>query len=124
MAILAHEGNLVRRVTEGEDTVLILVISQTMRHNHQQFGETLTMELYHETVKVRKPIGDNHAVGYLIGQDSNLNILLLGIFVIVKQTPLAYKVLFETYFDIMCPEPSFIPKCILTDQIEAVTIAL
>lgn len=124
MAILAHEGNIVRRVTEGEDTVLILVISQTMRYNYQKFGETVTMEIYHETVKVRKPIGDNHAVGYLIGQDNNMNILLFGIFVIVKQTPDAYKILFDMYFRIVCPEPSFMPKYILTEQIEAVIIAL
>lgn len=50
---LTYENAIIRRVKEGEQTLLIFLGTPSMREMYSQFGDAIYFETFHETSKRR-----------------------------------------------------------------------
>lgn len=80
-----------------EDTAIVLV-SKTMKENYIRFGDMLCFDLTYKLLKKKINVDKHIGVGFFVGMDTNLRIVLFGVAVLRKEDSLSFAFLFESLF--------------------------
>lgn len=75
-----------RRKIESEKTVILLLVSETMKKSYLQYGDVICFDITYKLL--RKTFGQSKhvGVGFFVGQDENTRISLFGMCTIIHET--------------------------------------